>query len=294
MFLVLLRTELFKIFKKPRTYIAFGALAVMIILIQSAIKVQGRELIDFLLGDQRSDFDFDYKKILNGYFICYFILNTLLIHVPLLVALIAGDLVAGEANMGTLRLLASRPVSRQMLLLAKFSASVVYVLAMLLWMAVLALFGSILLFGTNDLIVIKETGFHIISGDDVIWRFLAAFVFAAIALVCIASLAFMLSVFAENSIGPIVATVCVVIVFTIIQQLQVPMFQEYVSPYLFTTHMLGWKGFFYISATADNQAIKGSLENFQQIGKSAAVLTGYIILFVLTGVISFSRKDILS
>ncbi|MBI1343177.1 MAG: ABC transporter permease subunit [Terrimonas sp.] len=294
MFITILRIELFKIFRKPRTYISFGAIAVMIILIQLAIKVQGTELINFFLGSQNSTFDYDPAKILNGYFVCYFILNTLLIHVPLLVALIAGDLVAGEANMGTLRLLVSKPVSREMLMFSKFGASVVYVVMLLLWMAVLSLFGSILLFGTNDLVVIKETGFHIISSGDVLWRFMAAFLFATLALICIASLAFMLSVFAENSIGPIVATVCIVIVFTIVQQLQVPMFQEYASPYLFTTHMLGWKGFFYVMATDENQTIRGSVENTGAILKSGLVLTGYTLFFLLLGVISFKRKDILS
>ncbi len=294
MFLNLLRIELYKIFRKPRTYIAFGAIAVMIILIQFAIKVQGEELIKFFLGSQDATFEYDSGKILNGYFVCFFILNTLLIHVPLLVALIAGDLVAGEANMGTLRLLVTKPISRGTLMLSKFTASLVYVMLLLLWMAVLALLGSILLFGTNDLVVIKETGFQIIQSSDVLWRFIAAFGFATLALVCIAALAFMLSVFAENSIGPIVATVCIVIVFTIIQQLQVPMFQEYAAPYLFTTHMLGWKGFFYVLATPENQSIAGSVENTGAILKSGLVLTTYTLLFLGIGVISFRKKDILS
>jgi len=294
MFYTLLKIELFKIFRKPRTYIAFGAIAAIVLLIQFALKVQGNELVDFLLGSQKETFDIEPEKILNGYFICYFILNTLLIHVPLLVALIAGDLVAGEANMGTLRLLASKPVSRSMLMLSKFAASVVYVILLLVWMALLALAGSILLFGTNDLVVIKESGIHIIAAGDVLWRFMAAFLFATLALITIAALAFLFSVFAENSIGPIVATVCVVIVFTIVQQLQVPMFQEYVIPYLFTTHMLGWKGFFYIQATAENQAIAASVENAGEIVKSGIILTGYTLLFITLGVISFRKKDILS
>jgi len=285
MFITLLRIELFKIFKKPRTYIAFGAIAVMILLIQFAIKVQGEELIQFFLGSQETTFEFEASRILNGYFVCFFILNTLLIHVPLLVALIAGDIVAGEANMGTLRLLVTKPVSRNTLMLSKFAASSVYVVLLLIWMAILALAGSILLFGTNDLVVIKESGFQILETGDVFWRFLAAFLFASLALICIAALAFMLSVFSENSIGPIVATVCVVIVFTIIQQLQVPMFQEYAAPYLFTTHMLGWKGFFYVQATADNQVIPGSVENIGAVWRSALILTAYTALFLGVGVI---------
>ena len=67
--------------------------------------------------------------------------NTLiLIHVPLLVALIAGDMIAGEAQSGTLRMLASQPTSRTTLILAKFSASTVYVVLLLLWMALFVVF----------------------------------------------------------------------------------------------------------------------------------------------------------
>ncbi len=50
----------------------------------------------------------------------------MLIHIPLLIALVAGDSVAGEANMGTLRLMASKPVSRTGLMIAKFMATVIY------------------------------------------------------------------------------------------------------------------------------------------------------------------------
>jgi len=128
----------------------------------------------------------------------------------------------------------------------------------------------------------------------VLWRFFAAFGFAALSLICIAALAFMLSVCADNSIGPIVATVCIVIVFTIIQQLQVPLFQEYLTPYLFTTHMLGWKGFFYIQSTADNQAIPGTIERIGAIWRSATILFAYTVLFLGIGLIAFRKKDILS
>ena len=48
-------------------------------------------------------------NILNGYLVAYLILQSLLIHIPLLVALVAGDALAGEANMGTLRLVLTRP-----------------------------------------------------------------------------------------------------------------------------------------------------------------------------------------
>jgi ABC-2 type transport system permease protein len=38
-------------------------------------------------------FEVEPGEVLNGYFICFFILNLLLVHVPILVALIAGDMI---------------------------------------------------------------------------------------------------------------------------------------------------------------------------------------------------------
>jgi ABC-2 type transport system permease protein len=300
MFIELLRIELFKIFKRPRTFIAFGAIALIIILVQFALKVNGHEFIDLFTSGQANTFDIPHDKILNGYFVCVTVLHTILIHVPLLVALIAGDMLSGEANLGTLRLIAGKPVSRTELVLSKFSASALYVLLLLIWMALFALLGSMLLFGTNDLVIFKETDFHIIDRSDIIWRFMAAFVFAALALTTIAAMALMFSAFSDNSLGPIVATVCVVIVFTIIQQLKVPVFEQTINPWSFTTHMLGWKGFFYVEKYGEamgdqaGSTIRSSIENPIALVKSGLVLAGYIVLFLLITIRYFNKKDILS
>ena len=98
----LLKIELFKVFKRPRTYIAFIAVWAIVSLIQLAIYVDGPKYMDFVLRDVKDSFDV-IGNPLNGYFVCFVILQTLLIHVPLLVALVSADMIAGEANMGTLR-----------------------------------------------------------------------------------------------------------------------------------------------------------------------------------------------
>ena len=289
----LLQIELYKIFKRPRTYIAFAVIAVIILLVQAALKFGGKEYVALMMSGLNESFDVEPAEILNGYLVCFIILNLLLIHVPILVALVAGDVVAGEANMGTLRLLAAKPVSRVELLVVKFFASVIYTLLLLIWVAILALFLSILLFGTNQLAVARELEFNIIASNDVLWRYVAAFVFAVFGLITVAALAFMFSVFADNSVGPIVATVCVVIVFTILTQLQIPFYDETIKPYLFTTHMLGWKGFFYVKGK-DGVTIDGSIEDFSQIIKSGLVLLGYTFLFLTIAFTYFNKKNILS
>jgi ABC-2 type transport system permease protein len=290
----LLRIEIFKIFKRPRTYIAFAVIALIIILIQIALKFGGKEYVGLMMSGMGDSFEeIPTKIILNGYLVCFIILNLLLIHIPILVALVSGDAIAGEANMGTLRLLVSKPVSRIQLLIVKFTASVFYTMMLLIWVAVLALFLSILLFGVNWLGVARELQFNVMESDDVLWRYALAFCFAAIGLICVASLAFMLSVFSDNSIGPIVITVCVIIVFTILTQMQIPFYDETIKPYLFTTHMLGWKGFFYVKAV-DGVTEKGSIENLPGILKSAAILIGYTAAFLGIAFWYFERKNILS
>ncbi len=293
----LLQIELFKIFKRPRTYIAFGAIAAIVFLIQIALKFDGKSYIDLLMSNLSGSFEFNdvFKdKLLNGYLICFVILNTLLIQMPLLVALIAGDAIAGEANMGTLRLSMTKPVSRTKYMLVKFIASVIYTLALLILMALLALFGSMLIFGTNDMVVLRSEGIEQIKRFDVLWRYFAAFGFAAVALTTVSALAFLLSVFAENSIGPIIATMSIVIVFTILSEMNIPIYDETIKPYLFTSHMVAWKGFFYVKANAEGTTINGSIENLPAVLRSLSILVIYIFVFFGSAVWVFRKKDILT
>ncbi len=257
------------------------------------MKFGGEEYIGLMMSGVNESFEAPTNQILNGYLVCYIILNLLLIHVPILVALIAGDMISGEANMGTLRLLVSKPVSRTRLLLIKFAAASLYTFLLLIWVALLSLLLSILLFGTNDLFVAREIDSNIIAGTDVLWRYFAAFGFAAIGLITVTSLAFMLSTFADNSIGPIVATVCVIIVFTILTQMQIPFYDETIKPYLFTTHMLGWKGFFYVQGN-EGVTVEGSIENLSAIIKSGIILLAYSAAFLFTAIWYFRKKNILS
>ncbi len=293
----LLKIELFKIFKRPRTYIAFGAIAAIVFLIQIALKYDGKSYIDLLLSNLSGSFEFDDEfknKLLNGYLICFVILNTLLIQMPLLVALIAGDSIAGEANMGTLRLSMTKPISRTEYMLVKFTASLIYTLALLVLMALLALFGSMLIFGTNDMVVLRSEGIEQIKKFDVLWRYFAAFGFAAVALTTVSALAFLLSVFAENSIGPIIATMSIVIVFTILSEMNIPIYDETIKPYLFTSHMVAWKGFFYVKANAEGTTINGSIENLPAVLRSLGILIIYIFVFLGTAIWVFRKKDILT
>ncbi len=290
----LLQIELFKIFKKPRTYLAFAIIAAFIFLMQLGLFVNGKDWLKFMLGSLDETMDIEYNKLNNGYAVCYFVLNLLLVHVPILVALVAGDVVSGEASVGTLRLLASKPVSRTQIILAKYFATAVYVFALLLWIAVISLAVSIAVFGVNDLVVAKTSGLQVIESGDVLWRYFCAFGFAFIAMMVVAAISLLLSTLSENSIGPIVATVGIIIICTLVSEMEIPIYQKYIKPYLFTTYMLGWKGFFYIGSTEDGETIRGSIQYLPGILKSIVALLVYIIALVSASVYIFRRKDILS
>lgn len=276
----LTKIELFKIFKKPRTYIAFAAIAAIIFLVQLAFYIDGENYMSFMMASFESSFAME-GNIMNGYFVFFIILQTLLVHVPLLISLVAGDMIAGEANMGTLRLLITKPVSRANIILGKFWATCVYTLLLLTFMAILGLLGSMILFGTSDLMVFKSDKLLLINHTDVLWRYVAAYGFAALSMITVASLAFLFSVFAENSIGPIIAAMSVIVVFTILTTMDIPFFNA-MKPYLFTNHMLNWKGFF--DRPVDRR----------EVLKSALFLLGHITVFVSLSVYFFRKKDILS
>lgn len=276
----LTKIELFKIFKKPRTYIAFAAIAAIILLVQMAFYIDGEKYMSFMMASVESSFSME-GNMMNGYFVFFIILQTLLVHVPLLISLVAGDMIAGEANMGTLRLLVAKPVSRTSIMLSKFWATCVYTILLLTFLAVIGLLGSMLIFGTSDFIVFKSDKLLLIDRSDVMWRYFGAYCVAALSMITVASLAFLFSVFADNSIGPIIAAMSVVIVFTILTTMDIPFFNA-IKPYLFTNHMLNWKGFF--DRPVDTR----------EVLKSALFLIGHIAFFVSLSIYIFRRKDILS
>ena len=276
----LISIELSKIFRKWRTYIGFLAIAILVPIIQIAMLVEGEKSINFMTRNLQQSFIF-VGNLLNGYLISYAILNALVVHIPFLITLVAGDLLAGEATAGTYRILVTRPVSRFKIVLSKFLAGLIYTNLLVLWLAIMSLAIGILVFGIGELIVIKNVNILILARNDVFWRFLMAYGFAALSMTVVLSLTFLFSSLVENAIGPIVSTMAIIIVFVIISALDIEFFQS-IRPYLFTNYMQSWRSFF------DDPI------DFQDLYKSAAVLIGHVIFFFGTTVYIFSKKDILS
>ena len=276
----LVQIELYKIFKKWRTYIGFIAIAIIVVVIQTAISYEGSRALNSATRSLQGSFVF-VGNLLNGYFVSNIILNSLYVHIPFLITLVAGDLMAGEASAGTYRILITRPVTRFNLVTAKFIAGVIYTAILIIWLAILSLGLGTILFGSGELISLQSNAIVVFAKDDVLWRFLLAYGFGIVSMSVVTVMAFFFSSLVENSIGPIITTMAIIIIFIIISHIDVSVFQT-IKPYLFTNYMDGWKSFF-------NKPL-----DYSSMWDSLLVLGIHIFgLYGLT-LFLFRRKDILT
>lgn len=275
----LVSIELYKIFKKWRTYIGFIAISALAALIHTAVYFTGDRSSTFALRNLSDQFVFA-GNLLNGFFIANLILQGLFVHIPFLIVLVGGDLLAGEATGGTYRMLVTRPVSRFEIVTSKFIAAVIYTSLLILWLAVMSLGAGLIIFGTGPLVAFK-TKIVIFAANDVLWRFMAAYGFAILSMTVVVTLAFLFSSLVENAIGPIVATMAVIIIFLILSVINIDIF-ETIKPYLFTSHLAGWTYFF------DDPV------DYHGLFKDAGILAAHIAVFYGAALYIFSKKDILS
>jgi ABC-2 type transport system permease protein len=242
--------------------------------------LEGQNSLDFVTRNLQQSFLL-VGNLLNGYWISYIILNVLAVHIPFLITLVAGDLLAGEATAGTYRLLITRPISRMQIVASKFLAGVAYSSLLIFWLAVMSLGLGVLIFGTGEMLVVRSEMIIIFDKSDVFWRFLLAYGFAILGMTVVCSLAFFFSSLVENAIGPIITTMAVIIIFIIISAIDVDIFRL-IKPYLFTNYILNWREFF-------NDPL-----DTREIFNSILVLGGHIIVLLGVTAVIFQRKDILS
>ena len=275
----LINIELFKIVKKPRTYIGFLAIFLIVGALQLAMYFEGEELISIAIQNLENDFRLE-GKIINANLLTYILLNSIIIHIPILICLVTGDAIAGEAATGTLRLILQRPFKRSEIYIAKAITGFLYTISLMVFLAGMTYGLGFLLFGTGDLIVLRR-GVTVIASDDVTWRFFCAFCSGTLSMIVVASLSMMISSFVNNAIGPIVGTIAILIGLNIIFTLGAPIFKD-ILPYIFTSHITKWQYFF------DFEIDKLVLQH------SVVVQFVYILIFNLVGIWNFNRKDILT
>jgi ABC-2 type transport system permease protein len=271
--------EVLKTFLKWRSYIGFIAIAVVVPLVEIALKLEGGSMVRAMTRNLARDFLL-LGNLFNAYFITLFIMNGLWVHVPFLITLVAGDQLAGEGTGGTFRLLLTRPPSRSRMLFYKYLVTLLYTTLLVVFLAVLALGLGIFLFGTGDLLV-PGKGLTIIAASEVPWRLCLAFLLSIWSMWCVASLAFLFSSFVENSIGPIIGSMAVIIVFIVISNIPVALFTA-IKPFLFTTYFNVWE-----------HAVEQPVP-WETIWSSVASLGAFSAGFYFVTWYYFVRKDVLS
>jgi len=273
----LIQFELIKIFKKPRTYISFLAVLLIVLAFFLGMYYEGENILSFVTQNLEANFQLE-GKIINVYLVSYILMNTLLIHIPILVCLVTGDLIAGEASKGTLRLIMTRPYSRFKIFFSKYTAGVIYTTMLILFMFILSFVLGGFLFGEGDLIVIRNL-INVFSADDVMWRFVYAYGFGLLSMLVVASLSFMISAFTKNAIGPIVGTLAILIGLNIVTALGMSVLKP-IAPYMFNVHFTKWQYFFEFDI------------EWTKLYEAALVQLVYIGLFFSIGFYHFNKKDI--
>ena len=271
--------ELLKTFLKKRTYLGFLIVAILVTLVEVGMTLEGGRVVQGATRRLQEDFFF-VGNLFNTWFVSYQIMNSLWVHVPLLISFVAGDLLAGEATAGTYRLILIRPVSRTKIFLAKFLTAALYTGIFVSFLGLYSVGLAYMLLGGGDMLVL-ERGILILPASDVAWRFLLAYSVAIWSMLTIASIALFFSSFVENAIGPIVGTMGVLIISLILTVMPIELFDT-IRPGLITSHTNLWQKAFHDPVP------------WYAILESMFVLGVYIVASVCGAWAIFTRRDILS
>jgi ABC-2 type transport system permease protein len=218
----LARSELTLVFLRRRNLALLAVLAVIPIIIGVALKVSPPAG-----GGAGNAPAFLAQVTENGVFLAFLALTVLLTLVlPLAVAVVAGDSVAGEAGLGTLRYLLAVPAGRTRLLAIKYLAVVVFCLAACLLVALVAVAAGVTLFPVGPVTLLSGTTVSLGTG---LLRLLFVTLYLAAAMAALGAIGLAISTFTEHPIGAIAATVILAVASEVIDS--VPQFAA-AGPYL--------------------------------------------------------------
>ncbi|MFE7383621.1 ABC transporter permease [Streptomyces zhihengii] len=230
----LFRSELGLTFRRRRTFALFGVLAAVPVLIGVAVRIETGDG-GGVGGPGDGGPAFVAQITNNGLFLVFAALAaTLPVFLPMAVAVVAGDSIAGEAAAGTLRYLLVAPAGRTRLLLAKFTAVCAFCAAATLVVAVSALAVGALLFPLGDVTTISGTTVSFAGG---LWRALLIALVVAASLTGIAAIGLFVSTLTGSGIAAMATTVGLLITVQILGT--VPQLSA-VHPYLFPYHWMSF------------------------------------------------------
>lgn len=269
--LALLGSEIAVLFRRRRTQAMLAALAAVPILIAVAVRVSSA-------GDTPGRGPAFLDSITqNGLFVALTGLTVSIpLFLPLTVGVVAGDTIAGEANLGTLRYLLVAPAGRVRLLLIKYAGVVLYCVAAT---AVVVLAGVAIgaaLFPIGPVTLLSgET----IGGGDYAIRCILLAGYVALSMLGLGAIGLFVSTLTTVPVRAMATTVVISAVSQILGAL--PQL-EALHPFLFSNYWLSFGDLL-------RQPI-----SFASFGDNALLQLGYIVVFGGLAFARFSAKDILS
>ncbi len=282
--MTLFRLEIIKLLRSKSFYLSFVALCGFVGLMLWGFYSYAERKTG---GQATEQFKYTYesKNYFNGLtFTLYSLIFSFSLLIPIFVAMTAGSQVAGEAQAGTLRMLAVRPVSRVSVLLSKFAVVALHTLLLMAFFIGLNLLIGLLFVGWGNLELypgplnlVDEPGK--IARDEALWRFAYAGLAGTWALLVVAALALLFSVIYETPVMATVTTLSLYLTLYIIGRIE---FFEHLRPYFFTTSMDFWHGVF-----------KPSIP-WNSLWHDASICGAYICGALLVAAVIFDRKDIVS
>ncbi len=216
-------------------------------------------------------------KTVTALFLAHAVMDpSLLVLMPLLVAVVAGGLVAGERQTGTLRTLLVRPVRRGAVLGAKLVAAWSYAVGLTLLLGLTALALGRLVFGWGDLVILRG-GLTIFDPHLGLVRLAEGYALAAAAMGVVATLALTLSTIFDNAMTAAGLAVAALLVSGVVGEL--PYFDR-LQPHLLTTHLDAYR---YVFDATINHA---------ELTRSVLYLAGYTLALLIIALLVFDRRDV--
>ena len=199
---------------------------------------------------------------------------------PLYVTLVGGDLVAKEAEDGTLRMILSRPISRSRLLLVKWIAGVIFSTTLVLALGIIALGFARIWFPWKGMFVfLPRQAFDVLPAGEGFWRFAFSHLFLAVNASAMLSVAFMFSCF---NMKPAAATILALsYLFVNLVMENIPFFDRYENWFI-THHFRCWLMIFHDPVP------------WPQIMQSEIILTAICATSFMIGLMAFQMRDIKS
>ena len=227
--------ELRKLFRRPRTWVTIGLLNALPVLIAVLLALTD-------LAPRPGEGPVFLSAVLtNGTLYPLAALAIVLpLFLPIAVALIAGDSVAGEAQAGTLRYLLARPAGRTRLLVAKLVSVLVFVLVTVVVVAVVGYLTGRLLFDVQPIGGTSVSG-TTLSPAEVAGRTVLAVGYVAVSMLGVAAFALFFSTLTDSPLAAMLGALGILVASSLLFTLDAA---SSFAPYLPTRYWLAFVDFF--------------------------------------------------